>query len=59
VFGWGNNYNSELGLGDATEHYVPEEILPFRDLSLKKLRCGGSFSIALTESGAVYSWGMF
>jgi alpha-tubulin suppressor-like RCC1 family protein len=58
VFGWGNNYNGELGLGDVLEHVLPEELTMFRDISLCKIRCGGSFSVALTCSGVLYVWGI-
>ncbi len=58
VYGWGNNYNGELGLGDVSERSLPEEVLAFRDIPLCKIRCGGSFSAALSVKGVLYTWGI-
>ncbi|KAL0485287.1 ultraviolet-B receptor UVR8 [Acrasis kona] len=57
TFAWGNNFNSELGLGDVEEHSNVEELVTFREIPLGKIVCGGGFSVALTRFGELYSWG--
>ena len=33
-------------------------LLELRDKRVKRIACGDSFSLALTEHGSIYSWGI-
>jgi Alpha-tubulin suppressor and related RCC1 domain-containing proteins len=59
VFTWGLNSYGQLGDGTKTNHVTPVQISPscFGGQSITSLCCGASFSLALTSSGSVYSWG--
>ena len=61
LWGWGNNYAGELGLGlSAFDVFsTPQLISPATDW--KSVLCGGSygdnFGLALKESGQLWAWG--
>lgn len=57
LYGWGNNQNGQLGLGDTTKRTEPQPItFPNKD-QVKWAESGGFFSGALSVKGDVYTWG--
>ena len=58
VYSWGNGGNGRLGLGDLSdrEQAVRVSLLP-GDVCVCAVQCGASHSMALLESGDLYSWG--
>lgn len=68
VFGWGlkdarlcqeSNLEGELKSLEYDDMYMPVTLLDhFTRLKVKTVACGDSFSLALTERGEVYSWGI-
>lgn len=61
IFTWGSNVEGELGDGTTTRKNLPVDItasfnLDTNDL-VKKTALGHTYSMLLTESGRVFSWG--
>ena len=57
LYGWGNNQNGQLGLGDRDKRTEPQPVtFPNKD-EVKWVESGGFFSGALTVKGDVYCWG--
>lgn len=58
VYAWGGNLDSELGVSDIVSSTVPLTVtgLPLHDPAIA-IAAGDGFSLALTRSGHVYSWG--
>ena len=55
----GSGDNGQLGLGeDLVECAKPRPVLAFGDLLVKAVACGGMHTLALTEDGGVWSWGV-
>ncbi|KAL0485440.1 RCC1 and BTB domain-containing protein [Acrasis kona] len=58
VWGWGHNESYQLG----TQHNIAPEhtydIITLRRKNIVKISGGSSFSMILTKSGALYSWGI-
>ncbi|MET3290435.1 UNVERIFIED_CONTAM: uncharacterized protein YjdB/alpha-tubulin suppressor-like RCC1 family protein [Brevibacillus sp. OAP136] len=58
VYAWGNNQYGQLGnLANGTKVLTPVEIPVFADKNVVQLAAGDGFSVALTASGDVYTWG--
>ena len=58
LFTWGNNGEAQLGLGqDCTSAPVPTRLHLPNDELVIEVACGGWHTLALTDSGKVYSWG--
>lgn len=57
VYSWGKNGNGQLGLGDTEDRDVPELIEGLNEEIIVQVKMGWKFSLALTKSGKVYSWG--
>nr|CCC48760.1 putative regulator of chromosome condensation [Trypanosoma vivax Y486] len=62
VYSWGSNSHGQLGLGDAVPvgecASSPQEIEAFNSTKqIVQVACGGTFAIALSLDGKVYSWG--
>eukprot|EP00727_Mastigamoeba_balamuthi_P008199 m51a1_g400 hypothetical protein (534) ;mRNA; r:719405-722338 len=59
LFAWGFNANGELGLGDTRARSVPTEVgfFKYQGAQLSDLCFGGYHSVALTTTGAVFTWG--
>ncbi|AAZ12184.1 regulator of chromosome condensation, putative [Trypanosoma equiperdum] len=62
LYSWGWNTHGQLGhgvavnLGEAV--FTPKEISALKSLAqVVQVACGGTFVIALTQCGEVYSWG--
>ncbi|MDP2438630.1 MAG: hypothetical protein Q8P67_23045, partial [archaeon] len=64
-FVWGQNDYGQLGLGDTTDHSTPQlnpvigAIMKRVDsyASIREIACGNSFSVMLSTSGHVFTWG--
>jgi RCC1 and BTB domain-containing protein len=58
VYAWGRNNYGQIGDGsDVLMHSKTVEVLGFDDEKVIAISCGLNHSMALTESGRVYSWG--
>lgn len=64
MFGWGLQderlcAHSTLNQGQGINRYSRPKIIPLNyEDQIVKVVCGNSYSLALTESGTVYSWGI-
>ncbi len=58
VYGWGYNKHGQLGIGgDCDFQLAPMKVNGFNDEKVSAISCGSYHSLALTESGLVFSWG--
>ncbi|KAK6172413.1 hypothetical protein SNE40_016067 [Patella caerulea] len=57
VWSWGDGDYGKLGRGGSDGCKVPVKIESLQDLGVIKVGCGSQFSVALTKSGSVYTWG--
>ncbi len=57
VLGWGWNSYGQIGNRSNASQVIPFKIKGFNNEKIKAISCGSSHSLALTESGRVYSWG--
>jgi len=57
VISWGLNNEGQLGLGDTESHESPGVIESLSGLGVCQIAGGDSHSMALTDSGSVYTWG--
>ncbi|XP_052829652.1 E3 ubiquitin-protein ligase HERC2 isoform X3 [Octopus bimaculoides] len=57
VWSWGDGDYGKLGRGGSDGCKVPIKIESLQSLGVIKVECGSQFSVALTQSGAVYTWG--
>lgn len=57
VWSWGDGDYGKLGRGGSDGCKVPMKIESLAGLGVIKVECGSQFSVALTRSGAVYTWG--
>jgi alpha-tubulin suppressor-like RCC1 family protein len=58
VYAWGGNYYGQIGNTNFDDQLTPKKILfPDEDIVIM-ISCGIKHSIALTESGIIYSWGI-
>jgi serine/threonine protein kinase len=57
VYSWGYNIDGQLGNGCGENQSTPIKVNGFNNERIIMISCGGWHSMALTESGRVYSWG--
>jgi alpha-tubulin suppressor-like RCC1 family protein len=57
VYTWGSNYLGQIGFGDNKMNLIPTKVKGLDENEIKMISCGFNHSMALTESGSVYSWG--
>lgn len=59
LMAWGDNGSGELGTGDSIQRLVPTEVVPPTAMrgNVTKLAASGSFSMALTAAGQLFTWG--
>lgn len=56
IWGWGENFNGQLGNGSGTRDYAtPVRAAPGNDW--KQVACGASHGLALKRDGSLWSWG--
>ncbi len=56
VWSWGDGDYGKLGRGGSDGCKVPLKIDTLQGMGTVKVECGSQFSVALTKSGAVYTW---
>ncbi|XP_041128227.1 E3 ubiquitin-protein ligase HERC2-like isoform X2 [Polyodon spathula] len=57
VWSWGDGDYGKLGRGGSDGCKTPKLVEKLQDLDIVKVCCGSQFSVALTKSGQVYTWG--
>ncbi|CAG2171483.1 unnamed protein product [Oppiella nova] len=58
VYGWGYNGNGQVGNGTDSAQSVPIRVKgALESCRVVSITCGGHHSIAVSDTGAVYSWG--
>lgn len=58
VFAWGLNKSGQLGTGNNMNYNTPQDITAgFGQEKIKYLSAGTDYSLALTNSGKIFSWG--
>ncbi|XP_025832237.1 E3 ubiquitin-protein ligase HERC2 [Agrilus planipennis] len=57
VWSWGDGDYGKLGRGGSDGCKVPMKIPSLVGLGVVKVECGSQFSVALTRSGSIYTWG--
>lgn len=57
VWSWGDGDYGKLGRGGSDGCKSPMKIESLAGLGVIKVECGSQFSVALTRSGSVYTWG--
>eukprot|EP00873_Tetraselmis_striata_P034317 jgi/Tetstr1/454581/TSEL_041476.t1 len=58
IFGWGYNREYELGVGDNMDRVLPQAIPILQGKKVKSAAACGYHSMAVTEDGSLYSWGL-
>jgi hypothetical protein len=58
VYAWGRNDSGQIGDGSNRDQYLPIRVHGFNNEKVIMISCGSHHSMALTESGRVYSWGL-
>ncbi|KAK8472662.1 hypothetical protein PHAVU_002G274700 [Phaseolus vulgaris] len=57
LFGWGWNKFGQIGVGNNLDCWSPMQVNFPYDQKVHQVSCGWRHTIAVTESGNVYSWG--
>jgi alpha-tubulin suppressor-like RCC1 family protein len=57
VFSFGKGKSGRLGHGDKLDVELPKQIEALRGVCVLTVAAGGAHALALTHTGAVYSWG--
>ena len=57
VFAWGCNRYGQLGVDNNESSIEPQQILKLSAFYIIQIAAGGSHSLAVTNSGALFSWG--
>eukprot|EP00315_Gephyrocapsa_oceanica_P006507 CAMPEP_0185341590 /NCGR_PEP_ID=MMETSP1363-20130426/98702_1 /TAXON_ID=38817 /ORGANISM="Gephyrocapsa oceanica, Strain RCC1303" /LENGTH=457 /DNA_ID=CAMNT_0027940817 /DNA_START=717 /DNA_END=2087 /DNA_ORIENTATION=- len=57
VYTFGSGARGRIGHGDEADRHVPKLVEALRECSVVAVSAGYKHSLALTDSGAVYSWG--
>lgn len=57
LFTWGNGADGQLGHGGCSSEWVPRQVDFFRSIALASVKCGARHTLAITRTGAVYTWG--
>ena len=57
VYTFGKGGNGRLGHGDKEERHVPTLVRALETVEIKQVQCGDYFTMALSTSGYVYTWG--
>ncbi|XP_066141939.1 E3 ubiquitin-protein ligase HERC2 isoform X1 [Euwallacea fornicatus] len=57
VFSWGDGDFGKLGRGGSEGCNVPHNIERLNHLNVLQIECGAQFSLALTKSGNIWTWG--
>lgn len=57
LWGWGYNFRSILGTGDAATRYTPTIVGDASVVEWLMVRGGGNYSVGIKEDGTLWSWG--
>lgn len=57
VWAFGDGDYGKLGIGSNAAEMKPVVIEKLSNVGIKKIAAGTQFSVALSKSGVVYSWG--
>ncbi|XP_017782464.1 PREDICTED: E3 ubiquitin-protein ligase HERC2 isoform X2 [Nicrophorus vespilloides] len=57
VYSWGSGDGGRLGHGDTLSKDEPTLIEVLKDKDIVDIKCGGSYSAAISENGVLYTWG--
>ncbi|CAH1776574.1 unnamed protein product, partial [Owenia fusiformis] len=57
IYSWGDGDYGKLGRGGSDGCRIPKMIDSLQGTEFKRVFCGAQFSLALTKSGQLYSWG--
>jgi alpha-tubulin suppressor-like RCC1 family protein len=58
LYAWGGNWYGQIGNGNFDNQSIPIKVNGFNDEKVIQITCGEWHSMALTESGHVFSWGL-
>ena len=58
VYSWGDNNFGQLGESEDFMVETPKRLRFFKDKKIVKISSGENFSLALSQNGEVYSWGI-
>ena len=56
VWSWGDGDYGKLGRGGSDGCKVPKAVPDLDKKGVRKVECGSQFSVALTDSGEVFTW---
>ena len=56
VYSWGYGYDGQLGY-EATSKYYPSRVSALNGKNIKSVTCGYDFTVAISESGELYTFG--
>jgi len=57
LFTWGDGTNGKLGHGNDAEQLLPKMVAELAATRVTQIDCGDFHSLALTDTGEVFSWG--
>ena len=57
VFSWGDGDFGKLGRGGSEGCAMPHNIEKLNGVGISQIECGAQFSLALSKSGLVWTWG--
>lgn len=59
VWSWGDGDFGKLGRGGSEGCFTPHQVerLSSNEVGVTQIECGAQFSLALTKSGEVWTWG--
>ncbi|XP_071532835.1 E3 ubiquitin-protein ligase HERC2 isoform X2 [Panulirus ornatus] len=57
VYSWGDGDYGKLGRGGSDGSKVPKLVDKLQDQEVCRVFCGAQFSLALSKSGTIFSWG--
>lgn len=57
LYSWGQGQGGELGHGDMKTYTIPKMISTFGNVKIVAIAAGFSHSVAVSDSGRLYSWG--
>ncbi|KXJ15070.1 RCC1 and BTB domain-containing protein 1 [Exaiptasia diaphana] len=57
LYAWGYNGNGQLGVGNNTNQPCPCRVIGLVGVVITQIMCGYAHSLALSDSGCLYSWG--
>ncbi|KAF9361148.1 hypothetical protein BGX26_005522 [Mortierella sp. AD094] len=58
LYSWGSGRHGQLGHGDLMSVSTPKPIESLQGMRIVEAACGASFSVALSDTGDIYSFGL-